>query len=47
MKLQICRSRFSFETVGTVVLFCEHYGTIILPTKPAMPRHKGKIEAGQ
>jgi len=26
--------------------FCEHYGTVILPTKPAMPRHKGKIEAG-
>jgi hypothetical protein len=29
-----------------VVSFCEHYGTVILPTKPAMPRHKGKIEAG-
>ena len=26
--------------------FCEHYGTALLPTKPAMPRHKGKIEAG-
>jgi len=26
--------------------FCEHYGTAVLPTKPAMPRHKGKIEAG-
>src|ERR1035441_6625151 len=26
--------------------FAEHYGTVILPTKPAMPRHKGKIEAG-
>ena len=26
--------------------FCAHYGTTILPTKPAMPRHKGKIEAG-
>ena len=23
--------------------FCEHYGTALLPTKPAMPRHKGKI----
>ena len=21
--------------------FCEHYGTVILPTKPYMPRHKG------
>ena len=29
-----------------VVSFCEHYGTVILPTQPAMPRHKGKIEAG-
>jgi transposase len=24
--------------------FCEHYGTVILPTKPATPRHKGKVE---
>lgn len=26
--------------------FCQHYGTVILPTKPYTPRHKGKIEAG-
>ena len=26
--------------------FCQHYGTVILPTKPYMPRHKGKVEAG-
>ena len=26
--------------------FCEHYGTVILPTKPRTPRHKGKVEAG-
>ena len=26
--------------------FAVHYGTTVLPTKPAMPRHKGKIEAG-
>lgn len=26
--------------------FALHYGTVILPTKPAMPRHKGKVEAG-
>ena len=26
--------------------FARHYGTAILPTKPAMPRHKGKGEAG-
>jgi hypothetical protein len=24
--------------------FCEHYGTVILPTKPYTPWHKGKIE---
>jgi transposase len=26
--------------------FCEHYGTVMLPTKPRTPRHKGKIESG-
>jgi transposase len=26
--------------------FARFYGTVILPTKPAMPRHKGKVEAG-
>jgi transposase len=26
--------------------FCQHYGTVILPTKPRMARHKGKIERG-
>ena len=26
--------------------FCEHYGTVILPTRPYMPRHKGKVERG-
>lgn len=26
--------------------FAEHYGTVILPCRPAMPRHKGKVEAG-
>ncbi len=25
--------------------FARHYGTVIMPTKPAMPRHKGKVEA--
>ncbi len=24
--------------------FCAHYGTVILPTKPRTPRHKGKVE---
>lgn len=26
--------------------FCEYYGVVILPTRPRMPRHKGKIESG-
>ena len=37
---------FEPELNPKVRAFCEHYGTVILPTKPAMPRHKGKIEAG-
>jgi transposase len=37
-----------FDPVLTpkVQSFCQHYGTVILPTKPYTPRHKGKIEAG-
>jgi len=26
--------------------FCRHYGCVILPCKPKMPRHKGKVESG-
>jgi len=26
--------------------FCAHYGTALLPTRPAKPEHKGKVEAG-
>jgi transposase len=26
--------------------FCQHYGVVILPTKPYTPRHKGKVERG-
>jgi transposase len=26
--------------------FCRHYGTVVLPCKPKMPRHKGKVESG-
>ena len=26
--------------------FCDHYGTVALPTKPYTPRHKGKVERG-
>jgi hypothetical protein len=29
-----------------VAEFCRHYGTVMLPTRVAMPQHKGKIEAG-
>jgi len=29
-----------------VAEFCRHYGTVMMPTRPAMPRHKGKVEAG-
>ncbi len=37
---------FDPELNPKVVSFCEHYGVVILPTRPAMPRHKGKVEAG-
>ena len=26
--------------------FCQHYQTVVLPTKPWTPRHKGKVERG-
>lgn len=26
--------------------FCRHYGCVMLPCRPAMPRHKGKVESG-
>lgn len=29
-----------------VVAFCGHYGTVMLPAKPYMARHKGKVERG-
>ena len=34
------------ELTPKVQSFCRHYGTVILPTKPYTPRHKGKVEAG-
>lgn len=34
------------EVNPKVQSFCEYYGCVILPTKPRMPRHKGKIESG-
>ena len=37
-----------FDPVLTpkVQSFCQHYGTVILPTRVFMPRHKGKVERG-
>lgn len=37
---------FDPELNPKLMSFSEHYGVAILPTKPATPRHKGKIEAG-
>ena len=37
---------FDPELNAKVAEFCRHYGTAMLPTRPAMPQHKGKIEAG-
>jgi transposase len=37
---------FDPELNPKVEAFCRHYGTVILPTKPYRPRHKGKVERG-
>jgi transposase len=37
---------FDPELTPKVQAFCQHYGTVILPTKPYTPRHKGKVESG-
>lgn len=37
---------FDPELTPKIQSFCQHYGTVILPTKPRMPRHKGKTEKG-
>lgn len=37
---------FDPELNAKVEEFCRHYGTVILPTRPAMPHHKGKVESG-
>lgn len=36
---------FDPELNPKVEEFARHYGTVFLPTKPAMPRHKGKVES--
>lgn len=37
---------FDPELNPKLASFAEHYGTVILPTKPRTPQHKGKVEAG-
>jgi hypothetical protein len=37
---------FDPELTPKVQSFSEHYGTVILPTRPYTPRHKGKVESG-
>jgi transposase len=37
---------FDPELNPKIQSFCAHYDTVILPTKPRTPRHKGKVEAG-
>jgi transposase len=35
---------FEPELTPKVAEFCRHYGTVILPTRPRRPEHKGKVE---
>ena len=35
-----------FRSVPKLQAFAQHYGTVVLPTKPYTPRHKGKVERG-
>ncbi len=37
---------FDPELNPKILSFCEHYRCVMVPTRPAMPRHKGKVEAG-
>jgi transposase len=37
---------FDPELNRKVEEFCRHYGAVMLPTRPAKPQHKGKVEAG-
>lgn len=37
---------FDPELNPKVLAFAGHYGTLIMPTKPYTPRHKGKVERG-
>jgi len=37
---------FDPELNPKIIEFARHYGTAILPSKPYIPRHKGKVESG-
>lgn len=37
---------FDPELNPKVRSFCQHYGVVLLPTRPYTPRHKGKVERG-
>jgi transposase len=37
---------FDPELHPKIQAFAKHYGCVFLPTKPRMPRHKGKVERG-
>jgi transposase len=37
---------FDPELVPRLRAFCEHYQVSVLPTRPYLPRHKGKVERG-
>ncbi len=37
---------FDPELVPKLAAFAAHYGTVVLPTRPYTPRHKGKVERG-
>jgi transposase len=34
------------EIQPKMAAFCQHYGTVVLPTRPRHPEHKGKVERG-
>lgn len=47
LKAAVLRADWYDPDVNPKLLaFCQHYGTVLLPTKPRMPRHKGKVERG-
>lgn len=47
LKAAVARADWYDPEVHPIVRsFCEHYGTVLVPTRPYMPRHKGKVERG-